>query len=96
MSEVAEAVEGQPKYKPLIENDAYYVLVSHQELDDLIGQLMHMFELNGDVEQRNALKRETKWKCRDWLDDLYEESGYFRDHTVAKDAPIHTLPKLVK
>lgn len=68
--------EAHRTYQPIVENDGYYVLVSHKELDGLIGRLMQMLELNGDVEQRNALKQETKWRCRDWLDDIYRESGY--------------------
>lgn len=62
--------------KPLIQDDGYYVMVSHRELDDLIGRMMMMFELNGDVEQRNALKQEFKWRARAWLDDIYKMSGY--------------------
>lgn len=62
--------------KPLIEDDGYYVMVSHRELDDLIGRMMMLFELNGDVEQRNALKQEFKWRARSWLDDMYKQSGY--------------------
>lgn len=74
MSEVKPVVE-LPK-KPLIEDDGYFVLVSHRELDNLIGRMMQVFELNGDVEQRNALKQETKWRCREWLDEIYRDSGY--------------------
>lgn len=62
--------------KPLIQDDGYYVMVSHRELDDLIGRMMMLFELNGDVEQRNALKQEFKWRARSWLDDIYKQSGY--------------------
>lgn len=57
---------------------AYYALVSHRELDGLVARLMQMYELNGDVEQRNALKNETKNRSREWLDSLYEEAGYDR------------------
>lgn len=74
MSEVKPLIE-LPR-KPLIEDDGYFVLVSHRELDSLIGRMMQVFELNGDVEQRNALKQETKWRCREWLDELYRDSGY--------------------
>lgn len=76
--EVIETISESVSYRPMVkeENGAYYVLVSHQELNGLIGKLMHMFELNGDVEQRNALKQETKWRCREWLDDIYTDSGY--------------------
>lgn len=71
------------KYKPLIsvkdkdgKEIAYYVAVSHQELDYLIGRLMQICDLTGDLEQRTALKSEIKHRSRDWLDDLYSESGY--------------------
>ena len=53
-----------------------YVLVSHSELDSLVGRYMQMCDLIGDVEQRKALKDTIKRISRDWLDDLYEESGY--------------------
>lgn len=78
-------------YRPLIkekQNGGYYVLISHAQLDDLIGRLMQMFELNGDAEQRNALKQETKWRCREWLDANYENSGYERNHGISKDAKV--------
>lgn len=97
MEKVEEVVvKASRSYKPIVENNGFYfVLVSHKELDDLIGKLMHMFELNGDVEQRNALKQETKWRCRDWLDDLYQESGYDKWQGVQEDAnPISLSPKI--
>jgi hypothetical protein len=53
-----------------------FVLVSHQELDTLVGRLMQLCDLTGDTEQRKALKDEIKHRSRDWLDDLYEQSGY--------------------
>lgn len=52
------------------------VTVSHLELGNLVGELMQMCELNGDVEQRDALKRTIKQISRNWLDDIYEEAGY--------------------
>lgn len=77
---------------PLVEdkNGAYYVLVSHEQLNDLIAKLMFLFELNGDVDQRNALKQETKWRCRDWLDALYRESGY-ENHNLVPGAQVINL-----
>lgn len=72
--------EGEPvqSFRPLIEitDDAYYVLVSHQELDSLIAKLMHLAELDSDKEHRDALKGELKVISRQWLDELYEDSGY--------------------
>lgn len=53
-----------------------YVLVSHAELDSLVGRYMQMCDLIGDVEQRKALKDTIKQISRTWLDDLYEQSGY--------------------
>lgn len=71
------------QYRPLIHaptgnpGEAYYaVLVSHQELDNLVGRLMQMCDLTGDLEQRKALKDTIKQISRDWLDGLYEDSGY--------------------
>lgn len=52
------------------------VPVNHKDLDDLIGRLMQMCELTGDVEQRRALKSEIKLRSRDWLDGLYSSTGY--------------------
>lgn len=52
------------------------VPVNHKDLDDLIGRLMQMCELTGDVEQRRALKSEIKFRSRDWLDGLYSSAGY--------------------
>lgn len=90
MSKVKSA-DDERSYKPLVSNGGYYVLVSHNEIDDLIGRMMQLFELNGDVEQRNALKQETKWRCREWLDALYEDSGYSRNHSVPENVPIYKL-----
>lgn len=72
-----EKVEASRSYRPLIDTGGgYYTLISHKELDSLVGRLMQLFDLNGDAEQRNALKSETKQRCREWLDDQYEEAGY--------------------
>lgn len=64
------------------------VTVSHLELGNLIGELCRMFELNGDVEQREALKRTIKEVSRRWLDGIYEEAGYsnWKDTT-----PVHPI-----
>lgn len=47
--------------------------VNHKDLDHLIGRLMQMFDLNGDVEQRKAQKSQTKMVCREWLDNIYND-----------------------
>ena len=57
------------------------VPIHHQDLDSLIGQLMQMFELNGDVEQRNAQKSAAKQICRDWLDNSYLDKCGYDKHT---------------
>ena len=85
--------EVNPREHPLIEDEAYFVMVSHRELDHLIGQVMQMFELNGDVEQRNAQKQEFKWKARAWLDDIYAGSGY-KNHQLAPKAKIVSIEAL--
>jgi len=90
--ETAIASEPDIGFRVLIENDGYYVLVSHRELDDLIGRTMQMFELNGDVEQRNALKQEFKWRARAWLDNLYKDSGY-RDFQLQPQAKLVDVSK---
>lgn len=82
MSEL-DPVERQ--YKPLIHaptgnpGEKYYaVCVSHQELDGLVGRLMQICDLTGDLKQRTALKSTIKQISRDWLDNLYEDAGYER------------------
>lgn len=53
------------------------VPIHHGNLDTLVGRLMQMFDLNGDVQQREAQKSSAKMICRDWLDDTYKEvCGY--------------------
>ena len=49
------------------------VPVNHNDLGNLIGRLMQMFELNGDMEQRNAQKTMGKHICREWLDAIYAD-----------------------
>lgn len=68
--------------------ESNYVLVSHHELDNLVGRLMQMCDLIGDIEQRTALKGTIKQINRDWLDDLYEQSGYDRWTGPVKGARI--------
>jgi len=79
--------------KPLINfNGSNYALVSHEELDNLIGSFMQVFDLNGDAVQRESLKAMTKEKCRTWLNNQYykagrDEWGYARYETAP--APVH-------
>lgn len=56
--------------------DGSFVPISHRELDTLVGRLMQMCDLIGDVEQRSALKSTIKQITRDWLDNEYENRGY--------------------
>ena len=67
------------------DHKGYYVLVSHTELDSLVGRLMQMCDLTGDMEQRKALKDTIKRTGRDWLDDLYRDSGYDKWTGLMKD-----------
>lgn len=64
------------------------VTVSHLELGNLIGELMRMCELNGDIEQREALKRTIKEISRGWLDGIYEEAGYSNYKEIEPKNPI--------
>lgn len=80
MSEVSVSTR---KYRPIVLLDrgkempnSYCVLVSHSELDNQVGRLMQMCDLIGDVEQRTALKHTIKQIAREWLDDIYRNSGY--------------------
>jgi hypothetical protein len=73
------------KVDPLIAHkDSYYVLISHQELDHLVGRLMQMCDVMGDKEQRDAVKSEIKYRTREWLDDKYAMAGYVNHEVVAK------------
>lgn len=83
-----ETVNAEVKLKPLIQyGGGYYALVSHRELDGLLGRLLHLVDLVGDKEQRDALKSEVKLRCRGWLDDEYWSSGY-QNHQIAPAARI--------
>jgi hypothetical protein len=63
--------------RPLIDqNGRVYVMISHSELDNLIGSLMHLMDLNSDVQFREAMKSEIKMRTRQWLNDEYCNSGY--------------------
>jgi len=81
--------------KPLIRKDFTYVMVSHKELDDLIARLMHLAELDSDKEHRDALKGEVKYRVRNWLDQLYENSGYV-NHRLIPGARIINLNAITK
>jgi hypothetical protein len=75
MSKVIDQIE----YSTSVQRgNTVYPLISFKELDTLTGRLMQMCELNGDVEQREALKRTIKQITKDWLHDLYREAGYNR------------------
>lgn len=52
------------------------VTVDHMDLGNLIGRLMRMADIMGDVEQRRAVKDTIKREARDWLNDIYDEAGY--------------------
>lgn len=75
---------------PLIQRDYIYVMVSHQELDNLVARLMHLAELDSDKEHRDALKGELKQIARAWLDNLYHESGY-RNYETIPQATVVTV-----
>lgn len=80
-----------PFRKKLIEDgDSFYVTISHKELDSLIGNLMHLCDLNSDSVYREALKSEIKMRSRRWLDEEYEDAGY-RNYEVQEGANIINL-----
>ena len=84
-------------YRPLVSVETknglsdVCVVISHNEMDGLVGRLMSLCDLTGDVEQRTALKQEVKHRCRDWLDDLYEQSGYEKFTGARKGIEITAL-----
>lgn len=91
-----EVIEAGPFFgtKPLIRQDLLYVMVSHQELDDLVAKLMHLAELDSDKEHREALKGEIKYRVRSWLDDQYYDAGY-RRHELVEGATVVDVPTVV-
>jgi len=60
----------------IIEGKGDFVAVHHGHLDQLIGSLMHLCELDSDKEHREALKSDIKMRCRQWLNDQYDNAGY--------------------
>jgi len=73
------SVPNQRRLLHISNNDspgAYYVAISHEELDHLVGSLMAMLDIVGNQEQARALKDATKVKVRSWLDDYYASAGY--------------------
>lgn len=77
-----ESISNTRSYKTLVQLDDdgtpsfLAVPIHHGNLDNLIGRLMQMCDLIGDVSQRKALKDTIKQITRDWLDDEYTEAGY--------------------
>lgn len=57
-------------------DDSDMVAVDFRHLDNLIGSLCHVADLNSDREYREHLKSEIKQRCRDWLRDQYSIAGY--------------------
>jgi len=83
MNQNAYLPKGERTFKTLLEIDdgedvpsGYAVYIHHGHLDHLVGRMMQMCDLIGDVNQRDALKDTLKRISRDWLDDMFEESGY--------------------
>lgn len=68
----------------------HMVLLSHQELNGLIGQLLQMCDLMTDPEQRKATKDTVKRICRAWMDDCYRSIGFDLPHgrTLYEDVPL--------
>jgi hypothetical protein len=64
-------------------SDGDNVAINHGHLDKLIGNLMHLCELNSDKEFRNAMKSEIKQRCREWLNNEFTSAGY--GNTVIPD-----------
>jgi len=89
--EQAKELKAALSKHPLIRQDFTYVMVSHQELDGLIARLMHLAELDSDKEHREALKGEMKRRARDWLDELYYDSGY-RNYETIPEATVVDVP----
>jgi len=72
------------------------VLVNFETINPLIGRLMEMCELNGDVEQRNALKRQIKQIVNDWLRNEYSAAGSGVYGRLEDDVEIFEIQPLSK
>lgn len=75
------------------EKGAVYVPVSHEEIGNLIGRLMQMCDLLGDVEQRRALKSTIKQITREWLDSEYDLLGYDKWAGIREGVPVVAIDK---
>lgn len=79
--------------RPLIQQGYLYVMISHEELNNLVAKLMHIAELDSDKEHREALKGELKHQVRNWLDEQYREAGY-ENYAVTEGATIVDVPEV--
>lgn len=52
------------------------VAIDFNHLDQLVGSLCHVMDLNSDREYREHIKSEVKMRCRQWLQDQYDLCGY--------------------
>lgn len=52
------------------------IAINFEHLDNLIGRLCHIADLDSDKEHREHVKSEIKLRCRAWLQDLYDIAGY--------------------
>lgn len=84
---MSKGISETSSFKEAVSKDgAIYTLISFQELDSLTGRLMQMCELNGDREQREALKRSIKDITKDWLHSQYRNAGFDEwGHPLSED-----------
>ena len=97
MNKIKSSVTAQDfsQEKPLIEINSkgaqgIYVPISHGEVDHLLGSLLHLMDLNSDVQFREAMKSEIKQRVRQWLDNEYSDIGY-RNYGYVDGAKILVL-----
>jgi len=96
----AAFVEDFSQRRPLIEINSedpqgVYVPISHAELDNLLGSLLHLMDLNSDTQFREAMKSEIKQRTRQWLDNEYSSIGY-RNYRYADGAKILVIEEEAK
>jgi len=77
------------------------VLIDHEDLSSLVGQLMQYIEATySDIEQRNAHKGIVKNICRDWLNDYYKwQKGWsvmFNVNPNESDESSASMPSYIK
>lgn len=76
MKEEQDLVSPKQSERLIVTSDSNMVAIDFRHLDNLIGSLCHVLDLNSDKEYREHVKSEIKMRCRQWLQDQYDIAGY--------------------